>query len=284
MNRFSNFHRVTLSAIAVIVVSSLTGCNVDPAMSESRVPRGPRTTVGDPSRVDTRNMRGIDVRASDQQEVDLVEDMTANRTSYVLSLEKLRDFYKARGYADKQAWADQELKGIRGVRTFRYVMEAEVPKTKLTPVATVEDADALYDRGLKLMSKGGHGVPIFYSEKHMVEAADTFKQLIERYPNSDKVDDAAFQLGEIYKEYMKDQEPIAVQWYERALQWDPETPHPVRFQAAVVYDLRLHDRDRALELYQEVVRREEKPFSNIVFSNRRIQDLTASQRNVVASP
>lgn len=263
---------------------SAAGCNVDPSMPDRHVPRGPQTTVGDPTRVDTRNFPRSQIRPSDQQEVDLVEEMTAHRTAYLQSLEKLRDFYSARGYAEKQAWADHELKGLRGLRTFRYVMDAEVPKVERNPIAAVEDADALYERGLALMRKGGHGVPVFYSEKQMVEAADLFKLLIERYPNSDKVDDAAFQLGEIYKEYMKDQESIAVQWYERALQWDSDSPHPVRFQAAVVYDYRLHNRDRALELYQEVVRREEKPLSNIIFANRRIQELTASQRNVIGSP
>ena len=83
---------------------------------------------------------------------------------------------------------------------------------------------------------------------------------------------------------MKNQEAIAVKWYERCMEWDAETPHPVRFQAAVVYDYRLHDRDRALELYRQVIQREEGPLSNRVFSNRRIQELTSSQRSVQAAP
>ena len=108
----------------------------------------------------------------------------------------------------------------------------------------------------------------------MIEAAGVFRELIETYPNSDKIDDAAFWLGEIHKEYLKDQEQIAVQWYERSFAWDPATPHSARFQAAVVYDYRLHDRDRALELYRLVLAEETSKRSNVDFATRRIEQLT----------
>lgn len=270
-----------VGALATLTIT-LVGCNVDRVSPDWGAPRGPRTTVGDPSKMDSPIP--TDINIVDQSEVDIVEEMIGNRNEYLASLEKLRDFYKSKGYGDKQAWADYELKGLRGLRTFRYLNDSEVPSGKLKPSAGIAEADALYEQGMKLMSKGGHGIPALYSEKTMVEAADTFRMLIEKYPSSDKIDDAAFQLGEIYKEYMKNQEAIAVKWYERCMEWDAETPHPVRFQAAVVYDYRLHDRDRALELYRQVIQREEGPLSNRVFSNRRIQELTSSQRSVQAAP
>ncbi|MFQ5592384.1 MAG: hypothetical protein ACE5HE_14585, partial [Phycisphaerae bacterium] len=78
------------------------------------------------------------------------------------------------------------------------------------------------------------------------------------------------------KEYLPGQEPIAVKWYERAWTWNPETPLAPRFQAAVVYDYRLHDRDRALELYHGVVNHETTHKTNVRFASRRIHELTAS--------
>ena len=92
---------------------------------------------------------------------------------------------------------------------------------------------------------------------------------------SEKIDDAAFYCGEIHKEYLPGQELIAVKWYERAWEWNPDTTHPARFQAAVVYDYSLHDRDRALELYQHVVAHETNDKNNVRFASRRIRELTA---------
>ena len=101
--------------------------------------------------------------------------------------------------------------------------------------------------------------------------------MIRRYPSSDKIDDAAFYCGEIHKEYLKDQEPIAVRWYERAFTWNPQTPHPARFQAAVTYDFRMHERARALELYHGVLDVETENKSNVAFASRRIYELTRAQ-------
>lgn len=116
----------------------------------------------------------------------------------------------------------------------------------------------------------------------MVQAANTFRRLIERHPSSDKIDDAAFFLGEIHKEYFPSQEEIAVTWYERAWTWNPQTPHPARFQAAVVYDYRLHDRDHALELYRGVTANESATAANMRSAERRIEELTRTAR--IAKP
>ena len=125
---------------------------------------------------------------------------------------------------------------------------------------------------------GGHGVPAVYRKDRMVEAAEVFRQMIEEYPNSDKIADAAFYCGEIHKDYLPGQELIAVNWYERAWTWQSETTHPARFQAAVVYDYRLQDRDRALELYQTVVRNPLADKSNVRFAARRIRELTGADQ------
>ena len=218
----------------------------------------------------------------ERQEVDLVENVLAHRAQYHQGLEELRDYYRDHGYATKLSWADFELAGLRKVKAFRYLIDAEIASDQLRPTDIVPEADALYERGQKLLRKGGHGVPIFYRQKTMIQAAEVFQQLVEQYPNSDKIDDAAFFLGEIHKEYLPDQEPIAVKWYERAWTWDPETPHPARFQAAVIYDYRLHDRDRALELYQSVIKNETGDWTNVNFATRRIRELTTARRTATA--
>ena len=132
------------------------------------------------------------------------------------------------------------------------------------------------------MKQGGHGIPVVYRKDRMIEAGEVFRDLITTYPSSDKIDDAAFLCGEIHKEYLAGQEEIAVRWYERTWAWNKDTQHPARFQAAVVYDFRLHDRDRALELYQAVSQNPNADPANIRFSTRRIQALTGEVKNLTA--
>jgi len=259
---------------------ALTGCNVDPLYPKARRPKGPAMSMAE--RPGGGGAPGAEIRVVDRSEVDLVETVVTHRAAYLQSLQALRDYYRDHGYVNKQSWADFELFGLQKVQTFRYVMDAEIPSDQLRPTDTIPEADALYKRGMKLMANGGHGIPIFYREGPMIEAVAVFRQLIEKYPTSDKIDDAAFQLGEIHKEYLHDQESIAVKWYERAWTWDPATPHSARFQAAVIYDFRLHDRDRALELYQRVLREETSDWTNVCFSKHRIGELTREGRTARA--
>jgi len=237
-------------------------------------PRPPKGAVVETRPLSARTDKSADVLATvGAEEVDIVEHVLVHRDAYLKGLEELREYYRNHGYANKETWAEFELAGLRRVKAFRYILDSEVPVTALRPTDAIPEADTLYQEGLDLMRKGGHGIPALYSEKTMIQAADAFRELVEKYPSSDKIDDAAFFLGEIHKEYLKDQEPIAVKWYERSWTWDPQTPHPARFQAAVVYDYRLHDRDRALELYQAVLKDETFNGSNVRFSSRRVNQL-----------
>jgi tetratricopeptide (TPR) repeat protein len=255
-----------------LVLVAGASCNVDRGYG-SKAPKGPVASVHDATGAGQPLPEGW--APAGQTEVDLVEEMVQHRAAYLRSLESLRDYYRDHGYLTKQSWADHELKGLRRVQTFRYVLDAEVPMQPLSAGEANPGADVMYERAQELMRKGGHrGLPGLYREGPMVEAATVFRELIERYPESDKIDDAAFWLGEIHKEYLKEQEQIAVQWYERAFEWDPSTPHPARFQAAVVYDFRLHDRDRALELYRQVAAEKTQRRSHLIFAQRRIDELT----------
>lgn len=264
-----------LFALTFTGVVFLAGCNTD-RLHARRAPRG--APVESPRSGPTSDAAtGLHVVAD--QEVDLVESVVSSRNTYERNLAQLQQFYAARGYAEKETWARFEQDGFRSVKKFRYLMGSEVPAAALRPESSITAADALYDKGRQLMRDGGHGVPILYREDLMVQASDVFRELIEKYPSSDKIDDAAFMLGEIHKEYLKEQESIAVTWYERAWTWDPKTPHAARFQAAVVYDYRLHDRDRALELYRAVVEQETDNRSNLRWANRRIRQLTDGSRS-----
>lgn len=262
---------LTVTLVQAALIAGISGCNVDGLWRVHRAPRGPVASAMDNDAAG----EAVDITIADTHEVDLVEAVVAHRLAYHRHLRQLHTYYEQRGYATKEEWAALELEGLKSVASCKYLMDAEIPSDKLRPEDRFEEADALYGKGLELMKRGGHGVPALYRQDLMVQAAKAFKELIERFPSSEKIDDAAFYCGEIHKEYLQ-QNTIAVKWYERAWTWNPETPHAARFQAAVVYDYRLHDRDRALELYHGVVNHETRHKSNVRFASRRIHELTAS--------
>ena len=272
----SKIKQVWITALMGTVLAGASGCNVDARWGVAREPRTPRATA----RPDAGG--GVDIAIADAREVDLVEALLSHRRDYDHSLRRLHAFYMERGYARKADWAAFERKGFRNIKQFRYLLDAEVASDALRAAESKPEADSLFAQAQELMRRGGHGVPALYREDRMVQAANRFRDLIEQHPSSDKIDDAAFFLGEIHKEYLPNQEEIAVTWYERAWTWNPQTPHPASFQAAVVYDYRLHDRDRALELYRNVATDELATSANARSAARRIEELTRTAK--VAKP
>lgn len=270
---FKIVDRLRFPFVCIGLLLATSNCNVDSQWSHSKA---------GPARAD-QSARGakdgtIDITVVEGHEVDLVEALVSHRDQYHQRLNELHKYYKAHGRVDKAQWAAYELDGFRRVKHFRYLLDAEVPAFSFRPTELIEQADILYEKGLQLVRSGGHGVPGIFRRDRMIEAAETFRELIQQYPNSDKIDDAAFWCGEIHKEYLPGQEAIAVKWYERACTWNPETPHPARFQAAVVYDFRLHDRVRALELYQGALRHETTHEANLRFAAKRIEELTKGSK------
>jgi len=238
------------------------GCQSGPE-SAARMPRrlDPSATVGEP------------VNIVDTTEVDLVERMAYHRQNYIQHLRALVTYYTDNAFPDKARWAQRELDSALKVHMYYYVADADVPDEALRPAESIAEADELFADGRNYMKQGGHGVPMIHNKETMRLALAKFKQLVREYPRSDKIDDAAFYIGEISKEYFDDNR-AAVQWYQRAWTWDPQTPHAARFQAAVVYDFRLHHRARALELYQQVLEHETFNKSNVRFASARIKELT----------
>ena len=266
---------ISVVLLCACVVVYIPACNVDGMWADRQGPRGPVMALSAHGAGESSE-EAVDITIADAQEVDLVEAVLHHRGQYYRNLRQLRAFYEERGYATKEQWAAFELQGLTKIKPFRYLMSAEIPSDKLRPEQNIEEANALYEKGLDMMKRGGHGIPALYRQDLMSESAEVFRDLIERYPTSDKIDEAAYYCGEIHKEYLPGQETIAVKWYERAWTWNPGTALPARFQAAVVYDYRLHDRDRALELYHGVVQHETDHKSNVRFASRRIHELTAS--------
>jgi len=208
-------------------------------------------------------------------EIDIVEQVVVNLRAYRQSLSLLVQHYTDTGNNMKLDWAKKELKGLDTMPKYKYIVEAEAAGPKLKANTSIPEADILYGEALRLHKKAEQ-LLIIKDDNLLRLVLNKYDQVIRKYPSSDKIDDAAFKAGEIYN-YFKDY-TIALLYYQRAYQWDPETPYPARFKAAIILDKRLHRRAEALELYQQALQKEgEQHLEWRRFTEKRIKELTKQE-------
>ena len=235
---------------------------VDPADSESQ------RTATDPLQV----APGADLERS--TEVQLVEQMATYRAKYKQHLDLLVQFYDRQGNHLKADWASQELTNLQLGPERAYLVVAEIAGPDLRATTSILEADLIYQEALALMKEGRSGLgKMFSDKKKLYQAMDKFNELITDYPASDKIDDAAFQIGEVYNHYLKDY-TTALLYYQRVWQWDPQTTLPVRFWVARIYDEHLHDRVKAIEYYEMAINLESSYPRNLVHAQNRIELLS----------
>jgi len=222
---------------------------------------------------------------------DLVEQMLANRLTllsvrnlYFEQLLELERAYLLAGDSVKANWARHQRERLEEVDVEPYPYLTAAPpehRAEVAPEELIPEADEIFNNAYSLL-KEIRTIPaagfLGPNKKKAQKALGMFKRVLREYPTSDKVDDCAFCCGELYKEYLRDDDPdneLAIRYYKWAYTLDPQTPHAARFQCAVVYDFRRHDRTRAIELYHQVLETEENGnLSNQRFAASRIEQLT----------
>ncbi len=244
--------RLTHVASCTLVLLSLwalAGCAANkPKPQPTPMLDGPVTSLELPEGV-----KLVDI-PSKANEPDLVERVIYYRAMYARSLRALHDFYRTQGVESKRLWAEDELRQVRQIKPYGYIVEAEVPVGPARTEASIAEADDLYSQGLNLFDQA--------TEKNKVkkdllkQSLAKFKALVQQYPNSDKVDKACYYIGLLHDQYFPGDEQIALAWYQRAWQTNPQLQMPARFNAARIYDVKLHDRNKALEMYRRVLKEE----------------------------
>ncbi len=222
----------------------------------------------------------------------LVEEMMETRQAYIAQMIELESAYLKAGDSMKANWARHQRERTEIVGVYPY-LTAEVPEhsVEVSPEMQIPEADKLYEEGLALYNEIS-GIPFAGTLKHnkdkVREALVLFKRVLNEYPKSDKVDDCAYYCGDIYKEYLREEDPdneLAIRYYKWSFALDPNTPHTPRFQCAVVYEFRRHDRARAVEMYTRVLETEESGnMSNARFSADRVAALSNEDLNSPVKP
>jgi len=233
--------RLILIANLLALVIALYGC------TESNSGRGQLVAQGTKQTTD----RHAVIKAAQDKEVDIIEDMSMHRRAYRQSLEALIKYYRNAGDYMKCEWAQKEIAALDAIPQYNYIIEASIAGPDLRAGEEIPEADDLYYAGQVMEDQARKLILITSSEKLRL-AMDKYNQVIRQYPTSDKIDDAAYRAGKIYEQF-KDYS-IAVLYYQRTYQWDPETVYPARYAAARLLDDKLHRRDEALELYSQALK------------------------------
>jgi len=206
-------------------------------------------------------------------EVGLVEQMASHRASYERALRILGEFYDQQGNHLKAGWVEEELEFLSSGPLRQYLVVAEVAGPNLRATRTIPEADVLFEEGL-LLKKSGRGlIPGLLPDKRkLFLAIDKFNELITTYSDSDRIGEAAFEIAEIYRLYLKDFSR-ALQYYQRVRQWDPETARPVSFTIAKIYDEELHNLIKAVHYYEEAITLDVPIEANVSYAKKRIEQI-----------
>ena len=183
-------------------------------------------------------------------DLELVHKLNMARVQYREALEDLRAFYIKNGDTERTGWVEDELKQHHRTMKYSYRQDVDdVPPEILQPKENSKDANTLIIEALKYKDKG-FGTEYTDNQRR---AELLLQRLLTKYPECDKIGEAAYLLGEIYEKYKPTpQYRRAAVYFERAVIWSKSYPDS-RMRAAHLYDKNLNERDKAKTLYKEVL-------------------------------
>ena len=236
------------------------------AAAVAAVPPRAQAPVGNPP------VGNAGANPSRSNDIELVEKLLIIRRDYQKTLETLRVHYLQAGDIERAKWAEEELRQYHRIAKPAYRLELDVPPPTLNGQTNVPEANKLFTRALEFKDKGW-GTD-YIDNQHRAEIL--FQELLTKHPQCNKIDDAAYMLGEIYESKAFKQPRRAAQYFERCFQWNPRTHRDARIRAARIYDRELHERTRAIELYREVTTHETDQ-RRLQEAQRRLADLSGTR-------
>jgi hypothetical protein len=224
------------TAIVVIVAATIYAQTPQPAAT-SPSPKSSRPSPPPPAK---------------PTDVEGVEKLLAARKEYKEALEQLRQHYISVADYEKARWAEEELVSYHRIPKQPYRLDLDVPPPNLQALHNYPEANELFRRAMQFKD---HGWGTDYIDNQR-RAELLFQQLLTTYPQSDKISDAAYQLGDIYESRAFKQDARAAAYFERCFQWNPKTNLDARLRAARLYERSLNERAKAQQIYQEITTHE----------------------------
>jgi TolA-binding protein len=206
---------------------------------------------------------------------ELVERVIAARREYMQSLISLHDHYAKIGDAERAKWAAEELKAYHVVWKPSYRLDIlDVPSPKLVPVKNYKEANDLFKLAKDYKQKQGSGNDYILNQRR---AELLFQDILQKYSDSDKIADVAYELGELYEGRAYHQPDRAAAYFERSAQWKKGVRTDAQLRAARIYDKQLNERGKAIEMYREVIQNDTNA-AHIKEAERRLAELTSTKK------
>lgn len=205
-------------------------------------------------------------------EAELVENLLKVRKEYWAALDKLRQHYDGNNDIEKERWVQEEIRSFHRMMKYSYRLDIkDVPPPTLQAKNSIPEANALYRRAMEFKGKGT-GEEYIDNQRR---AEILLQGLLDRHPESDKIADAAYSLGEIYEDYRpRAQFQRAAAYYERCYQWNKAGTGDARMRAARLYDRQLKMYDKAKELYKAVLNNDTDP-NRVAEAERRLNEMSS---------
>ena len=182
-------------------------------------------------------------------DLELVQKLIALRRDYQKTLEQLHTHYKQAQDKERERWAEEELLSFHRIPKHAFILDLDVPPPNLNGSQNVIEANKIFMWAMKFKD---HGFGTEYIDNQR-RAEVLLQDILTRYPHSDKISDVAFMLGDLYESKAYRQYYRAVEYYQRCYQWNPKTSHEARIRAARLYDQKLNNKPKAIELYRDVM-------------------------------
>jgi tetratricopeptide (TPR) repeat protein len=206
-------------------------------------------------------------------EVEMVEAVLKARKDYWTSLDKLRQHYVATNEIEKGRWVEEELKSYHRIMKYSYRLDVkDVPPPTLQPKQNITEANNLFRRAVDYKARKATGDEWIDNQRR---AEILLQAILEKFPESDKIAEAAYHLADIYEHYRpRPQFDRAAAYYERSFQWNKASATDARLRAARIYDRQLKSLDKAKELYKAVMNHDTNP-ARVEEAEKRLKEMSA---------
>jgi tetratricopeptide (TPR) repeat protein len=204
---------------------------------------------------------------------ELVERLLASRKEYQLTLESLRKLYLQMGDVERARWAEDELVQYHRIPKHAFLLELDVPPPTLKGSTNVPEANKLYRQAMVYKDKGWGSD---YTD-NMRRAELLLQKILTDYPQSDKISDTAYQLGDLYDGRAYKMPRRAALYFERCYEWNPRTHFDARIRAARIYDRTLNSQAKAAGIYRQIITVETND-KHIEEAKRRLSEIGGSTR------
>jgi tetratricopeptide (TPR) repeat protein len=207
-------------------------------------------------------------------DVSLVERVIAARKEYQKAMVAVYEHYRSIGDRERAKWAEEEIRAFHLMPKPSYRLDIlDVPPPNLEAKVNVKEANDLFKLAVDYKDRG-FGTEYILNQKR---AEIVLQEILQKYPNCDKIADVAYMLGELYEGRAFKQYDRAAAYFERSFQWRKGSITDARIRAARLYDRQLSERSKAIELYREVIAHDTDK-DRIKEAERRLAELTSTRR------